>query len=92
MSHCPLCRTPFNNGVTPIEFSDDEPESESESESDDEILDYNHAMVEAANRGHEALVRSLLNHGANDFNRAMAMAAGEGHANIVNLLRDRMNS
>ena len=22
--HCPLCRTPFNNGVTPIEFSDDE--------------------------------------------------------------------
>ena len=49
--HCPLCRTPFNNGVAPTAFSDDEPESESESESDDEILDYNHAMVEAAYRG-----------------------------------------
>ena len=46
-----LCRTPFNNGVALTEFSDDEPESESESESDYEILDYNHAMVEAAYRG-----------------------------------------
>ena len=36
--------------------------------------------------GQVALVRSLLNHGANDFNRAMAMAAGEGYANRVRLL------
>ena len=24
ISSCPLCRAPFNNGVAPLEFSDDE--------------------------------------------------------------------
>ena len=64
--HCPLCRTPFNNGVAPIEFSDDE--------ADDVISDYNRALVTAVGSGHEALVRSLLDHGANDFNRTIAIA------------------
>ena len=77
--------------MTPIEFSDDEPESEWELEEDDVISDYNIALVSAAGSGHEALVRSLLDHGANDYDRTIAIAAGEGHESIVRLLRDRLN-
>ena len=98
VSHCPLCRTPFNNGVAPIEFSDggpddesdDEPvpEPESEPEPDYDIEGYDEMTTEAE-AGRENNIRQMLDHGGlYNYNWAMREAARHGHESIVRLLLD----
>ena len=49
-------------------------------------------MAKAAWGGHINIVELMLSRGANDFNNAMEVALRKGHQNIVELIRERMNS
>ena len=68
---CALHRAPFNNGLAPIEFSDNE---------------LNLRMAIAAEAGHEDIVRLMLSHGANDLNMGLTSAASGDYESIVRLM------
>ena len=46
-------------------------------------------MLEAAEAGHERLVRQMLDQGADDFNGAMTCTALNNHLNIVELMIEK---
>ena len=54
--------------------------------SDDEL---NLGMAEAAEAGHEDIVRLMLFRGANDLNMGLTSAAAGGHESIVRLMLDQ---
>ena len=47
------------------------------------------AMSEAAEGGHESIVRLMLERGANNYNESMAKAACGGHLEIVELMLEK---
>ena len=71
---CPMCRAPLENGVPPMEVSVDE---------------LNLRMAEAAEAGHEDIVRLMLFQGASDLNMGLTSAASGGHESIVRLMLDQ---
>ena len=66
-----MCRAPLGNGVPPMGFSLDE---------------INWGMAEAAEAGHEDIVRLLLFRGANNYNTGLTSAASGGNESIVRLM------
>ena len=63
-----MCRAPLENGVPPMEVSVD---------------GLNLRMAEAAEAGHENIVRLMLFQGASDLNMGLTSAAAGGHESIV---------
>ena len=71
-----MCRTPFNNDVSPLGVSDNEPEQPGiynwtmfiEAERlDREVNDYHWALTNASFIGHENIVRLLLDRGTDNY-------------------------
>ena len=66
---CPLCRTSFDNGVSSLEFSDD-----------DSLIDQaNDIMLAAAEEGDERLVRQMLDQGVDVYDGTLVYTALNNH-------------
>ena len=73
LNTCPMCRAPLGRLV--------------EEDSDFDIIEVsfelNLRMAEAAEAGHEDIVRLMLSQGANAYNTGLTSAAAGGHESIV---------
>ena len=53
------------------------------------VDELNRGMAEAAEAGHEDIVRLMLSQGANAYNTGLTSAAAGGHESIVRLMLDQ---
>ena len=56
------------------------------------MLQTDGALISAARGAHEPIVRLMLDLGATNYDEAIYCATWHGCENILNLLRERMNS
>ena len=56
---------------------------------DSDVDEANQGMLEAAEAGHEDIVRQILSRGANNYNEVLTMTARRGYESFARLMIDR---